>query len=131
MKGRFSTKPTSSASSSTGRARLDQPASVHRGAAAHGARRVAGTRHGHDFHTHLDQEEVIVVRPARSNSGSRRRRPSSAPARPCSSAWAPSIAFNSGQETARLAVALGPCRREEATSGDVSGEEPRRPLRAR
>jgi quercetin dioxygenase-like cupin family protein len=88
--------------------------------------------HGHDFHTHPDQEEVIVVLAGEIEQWLEQEKTV------LRSGEAVFIgkgtvhaSFNTGRETARLAVSLGPCVGEGGYElVDVSAEEPWRSLRA-
>ena len=81
--------------------------------------------YGHDFHKHPDQEEVIYVRSGRIEQWLEER------SRELSSGEAVFIpkdvvhaSFNTGEETAKLTVMLGPCVGEGGyVAVDVTAEE--------
>lgn len=88
--------------------------------------------HGHDFHTHPEQEEVIVVQAGEIEQWLEGEKTVLGPGEAVFIGMGTVHAsFNTGQETARLTVALGPCAGEGGYElVDVSGEEPWRSLRA-
>jgi quercetin dioxygenase-like cupin family protein len=88
--------------------------------------------HGHDFHTHPEQEEVIVVQAGEIEQWLEGEKTVLGPGEAVFIGMGTVHAsFNTGQETARLTVALGPCAGEEGYElVDVSGEEPWRSLRS-
>jgi quercetin dioxygenase-like cupin family protein len=86
---------------------------------------------GHDFHKHPDQEEVIVVQSGHIEQWLEQERsvlgPGDAVFIPADLVHA---SFNTGSETARLTVALGPCAGESGYEAvDVSQDEPWQSLR--
>ena len=88
--------------------------------------------YGHDFHKHPDQEEVIYVRSGRIEQWleqqSRELSPGEAVFIPKDVVHA---SFNTGDETAKLTVMLGPCVGEGGyVAVDVAGEEPWSSLRS-
>ncbi len=88
--------------------------------------------HGHDFHKHPQQEEVIVVRSGRIEQwlerDSRELGPGEAVFIPADVVHA---SFNAGEETAELTVMLGPSVGEGGyESVEMAGEEPWSSLRA-
>lgn len=88
--------------------------------------------HGHDFHTHPAQEEVIVVQAGEIEQWLEGEKTVLGPGEAVFIGMGTVHAsFNTGQETARLTVALGPCAGEAGYElVDVSGEEPWRSLRS-
>ena len=88
--------------------------------------------HGHDFHTHPDQEEVIVVLAGQIEQWLEDEKTVLGPGEAVFIGMGTVHAsFNTGTETARLAVSLGPCAGEGGYElVDVSAEEPWRSLRA-
>jgi quercetin dioxygenase-like cupin family protein len=87
--------------------------------------------HGHDFHKHPTQEEVIVVRSGEIEQWLERDRTT---LRPGEAVFIPAGAvhasFNEGSEAARLLVSLGPCAGEGGYEVvEVAGEEPWSSLR--
>ena len=89
--------------------------------------------HGHDFHTHPEQEEVIVVQAGEIEQWLEREKAVLGPGEAVFiGAGTVHASFNTGEETARLTVALGPCSGEGGYElVDVSSEEPWRSLRPR
>ena len=89
--------------------------------------------HGHDFHTHPEQEEVIVVQAGEIEQWLEREKAVLGPGEAVFiGAGTVHASFNTGEETARLTVALGPCAGEGGYElVDVSSEEPWRSLRER
>jgi quercetin dioxygenase-like cupin family protein len=87
--------------------------------------------HGHDFHVHPDQEEVIVVQAGEIEQWLESEKSMLGPGEAVFiGAGTVHASFNTGGETARLTVALGPCAGEGGYElVDVSGEEPWRSLR--
>jgi quercetin dioxygenase-like cupin family protein len=87
--------------------------------------------HGHDFHRHPDQEEVIVVQAGAIEQWLEEEKTTLGPGEAVFvGAGTVHASFNTGSETARLTVALGPCVGENGYElVDVSGEEPWRSLR--
>ena len=88
--------------------------------------------YGHDFHKHPDQEAVIYVRSGRIEQWleqqSRELSPGEAVFIPKDVVHA---SFNTGDETAKLTVMLGPCVGEGGyVAVDVAGEEPWSSLRS-
>ena len=88
--------------------------------------------YGHDFHKHPDQEEVIYVRSGGIEQWleeqSRELSPGEAVFIPKDVVHA---SFNTGDETAKLTVILGPCVGEGGyVAVDVAGEEPWSSLRS-
>ena len=88
--------------------------------------------HSHDFHKHPDQEEIILVQAGEIEQWVEEK---SAVLGPGEAVFIGKgtvhASFNTGQETARLIVALGPCAGEGGYElVDVSGEEPWRSLRS-
>jgi quercetin dioxygenase-like cupin family protein len=86
---------------------------------------------GHDFHRHPDQEEVIVVQSGRIEQWLEQERSELGPG---DAVFIPAgvvhASFNTGEETARLTVALGPCAGESGYEAeDLSQDEPWRSLR--
>ena len=82
--------------------------------------------HGHDFHKHPGQEEVIVVQGGEIEQWLEGERTMLGPGEAVFiGAGTVHASFNTGNETARLTVALGPC---VGAGGyelvDVSAEEP-------
>jgi quercetin dioxygenase-like cupin family protein len=88
--------------------------------------------HGHDFHLHPDQEEVIVVQTGEVEQWLEGEKTVLGPGEAVFVGKATVHAsFNTGGETARLTVALAPCAGESGYElVDVSGEEPWRSLRS-
>jgi quercetin dioxygenase-like cupin family protein len=88
--------------------------------------------HGHDFHTHPEQEEVIVVQAGEIEQWLEGDKTVLGPGEAVFIGMGTVHAsFNTGQETARLTVALGPCVGESGYElVEVSGEEPWRSLRS-
>jgi quercetin dioxygenase-like cupin family protein len=88
--------------------------------------------HGHDFHTHPEQEEVIVVQAGEIEQWLEGEKTVLGPGEAVFIGMGTVHAsFNTGQETARLTVALGPCVGEGGYElVDVSGEEPWTSLRS-
>lgn len=87
--------------------------------------------HGHDFHTHPEQEEVIVVQAGAIEQWLEGEKTVLGPGEAVFiGKGTVHASFNTGQETARLTVALGPCVGDGGYElVDVSGEEPWRLLR--
>jgi quercetin dioxygenase-like cupin family protein len=87
--------------------------------------------HGHAFHVHPDQEEVIVVQAGEIEQWLESEKSMLGPGEAVFiGAGTVHASFNTGGETARLTVALGPCAGEGGYElVDVSGEEPWRSLR--
>jgi quercetin dioxygenase-like cupin family protein len=87
--------------------------------------------HGHDFHKHPDQEEVIVVQAGEIEQWLEGEKTVLGPGEAVFiGAGTVHASFNTGQETARLTVALAPCVGEGGYElVDVSGEEPWSSLR--
>jgi quercetin dioxygenase-like cupin family protein len=87
--------------------------------------------HGHDFHKHPEQEEVIVVQAGEIEQWLEDEKTMLEPGEAVFIAKGTVHAsFNTGQETARLTVALGPCAGEGGYElVDVSGEAPWSSLR--
>jgi quercetin dioxygenase-like cupin family protein len=86
---------------------------------------------GHDFHRHPDQEEVIVVQSGRIEQWLEQERSELGPG---DAVFIPAgvvhASFNTGEETARLTVALGPCAGQSGYEAeDLSQDEPWRSLR--
>ena len=79
---------------------------------------------GHDFHKHAEQEEVIWVRRADEIEQWLERGPASSVSRPATRVSSRPIvvhaSFNTGAETARLTVVLGPASAPAATSSSTS-----------
>jgi quercetin dioxygenase-like cupin family protein len=88
--------------------------------------------HGHDFHKHPDQEEVIVVLAGEIEQWLEGEKTVLGPGEAVFiGAGTVHASFNTGSETAKLAVSLGPCVGEGGYElVDVSGEEPWGSLRA-
>jgi quercetin dioxygenase-like cupin family protein len=88
--------------------------------------------HSHDFHKHPDQEEVILVQAGEIEQWVEEESAVLGPGEAVFIGMGTVHAsFNTGQETARLVVALGPCAGEGGYElVDVSGEEPWRSLRS-
>jgi quercetin dioxygenase-like cupin family protein len=88
--------------------------------------------HGHDFHVHPEQEEVIVVQAGEIEQWLEGEKTVLGPGEAVFIGMGTVHAsFNTGQETARLTVALGPCVGEGGYElVDVSGEEPWGSLRS-
>jgi quercetin dioxygenase-like cupin family protein len=88
---------------------------------------------GHDFHKHPDQEEVIVVQAGQIEQWLEEDRSLLGPGDAVFiAAGTVHASFNTGDETARLTVALGPCAGESGYEvEDVSQDEPWRSLRER
>ena len=88
--------------------------------------------HGHDFHTHPAQEEVIVVQSGEIEQWLEDERTTLGPGEAVFiGAGTVHASFNTGEETARLTVALGPCVGDGGYElVDVSGEDPWSSLRA-
>ena len=87
--------------------------------------------HGHDFHTHPEQEEVIVVQSGQIEQWLERERTTLGPGEAVFiGAGTVHASFNTGGESATLTVALSPC---VGGGGyelvDVSAEEPWSSLR--
>ena len=89
--------------------------------------------HGHDFHKHPEQEEVIVVQSGEIEQWLEDERTTLGPGEAVFiGAGTVHASFNTGEETARLTVALGPCVGDGGYElVDVSGEDPWSSLRAR
>jgi quercetin dioxygenase-like cupin family protein len=87
--------------------------------------------HGHDFHQHPDQEEVIVVQAGEIEQWLEREKTTLRPGEAVFvGAGTVHASFNTGGQTARLTVALGPCVGETGYELiDVSGDEPWNSLR--
>jgi quercetin dioxygenase-like cupin family protein len=87
--------------------------------------------HGHDFHIHPEQEEVIVVQAGEIEQWLEGDKTMLGPGEAVFiEAGTVHASFNTGSETARLTVALGPCAGEGGYElVDVSSEEPWRSLR--
>ena len=87
--------------------------------------------HGHDFHIHPEQEEVIVVQAGEIEQWLEEEKTTLGPGEAVFiGAGTVHASFNTGSETARLTVALGPCAGEGGYElVDVSSEEPWRSLR--
>jgi quercetin dioxygenase-like cupin family protein len=87
--------------------------------------------HGHDFHIHPEQEEVIVVQAGEIEQWLEGDKTMLGPGEAVFiEARTVHASFNTGSETARLTVALGPCAGEGGYElVDVSSEEPWRSLR--
>lgn len=87
--------------------------------------------HGHDFHRHPDQEEVIVVQAGLIEQWLEQERTTLGPGEAVFIApGTVHASFTSGNEPARLTVALAPCIGEGGYElVDVSGDEPWRSLR--
>ena len=88
--------------------------------------------YGHDFHKHPDQEEVIYIRSGRIEQWLEER---SRELSPGEAVFIPKdvvhASFNTGDETAKLTVMLGPCVGEGGyVAVDVAGEEPWSSLRS-
>jgi quercetin dioxygenase-like cupin family protein len=88
--------------------------------------------HGHDFHKHPEQEEVIVVQAGEIEQWLEGEKTVLGRGEAVFIASGTVHAsFNTGLETARLTVALGPCVGDGGYElVDVSGEEPWRSLRS-
>ena len=88
--------------------------------------------HGHDFHKHPDQEEVIVVQSGEIEQWLEGERTTLGPGEAVFiGAGTVHASFNTGGETARLTVSLGPCVGDGGYElVDVSAEEPWSSLRA-
>jgi quercetin dioxygenase-like cupin family protein len=88
--------------------------------------------HGHDFHTHPEQEEVIVVQAGEIEQWLEGEKAVLGPGEAVFiGKGTVHASFNTGQESARLTVALGPCAGEGGYElVDVSAEEPWRSLRS-
>lgn len=88
--------------------------------------------HGHDFHRHPEQEEVIVVQAGEIEQWLEGESTMLGPGEAVFIAEGTVHAsFNTGHETARLTVALGPCVGDGGYElVDVSGEEPWRSMRS-
>jgi quercetin dioxygenase-like cupin family protein len=86
---------------------------------------------GHDFHRHPDQEEVIVVQAGEIEQWLEQERRTLRPGDAVFiGAGVVHASFNTGGETARLTVALGPCVGDSGYEAvDVAQEEPWRSLR--
>lgn len=89
--------------------------------------------HGHDFHKHPEQEEVIVVQAGEIEQWLEDERTVLGPGEAVFvAAGTVHASFNTGQESSRLTVALGPCVGDGGYElVDVSDEEPWSSLRAR
>jgi quercetin dioxygenase-like cupin family protein len=87
---------------------------------------------GHDFHTHPDQEEMIIVTGGRIEHWIERDRHELAPGDSVFiDAGVVHASFNTGSEDAHLQVVLGPSMGEGGYElVDVSSEEPWKSLRA-
>jgi quercetin dioxygenase-like cupin family protein len=87
--------------------------------------------HGHDFHQHPEQEEVIVVQAGEIEQWLEAEKAVLGPGEAVFiGKGTVHASFNRGRETARLTVALGPCAGEGGYElVDVSAEEPWRSLR--
>jgi quercetin dioxygenase-like cupin family protein len=87
--------------------------------------------HGHDFHIHPGQEEVIVVQAGEIEQWLEGDKTMLGPGEAVFiEAGTVHASFNTGSETARLTVALGPCAGEGGYElVDVSSEDPWRSLR--
>jgi quercetin dioxygenase-like cupin family protein len=87
--------------------------------------------HGHDFHVHPEQEEVIVVQAGEIEQWLEGDKTLLGPGEAVFiGAGTVHASFNTGSETARLTVALGPCVGDGGYElVDVSAEEPWRSLR--
>jgi quercetin dioxygenase-like cupin family protein len=87
--------------------------------------------HGHDFHKHPEQEEVIVVQAGEIEQWLEGEKTVLRPGEAVFIGMGTVHAsFNTGTETARLTVALGPCAGDGGYEVvDVSAEEPWRSLR--
>jgi quercetin dioxygenase-like cupin family protein len=87
---------------------------------------------GHDFHTHPDQEEMIIVKAGRIEQWIEQERHRLDPGDSVYiDADVVHASFNTGGETAHLQVVLGPAVGEGGYElVDVSGEEPWRTLRS-
>jgi quercetin dioxygenase-like cupin family protein len=87
--------------------------------------------HGHDFHKHPDQEEVIVVQAGEIEQWLEAEQTVLGPGEAVFiGKGTVHASFNTGRETARLTVALAPCIGEGGYElVDVSAEEPWRSLR--
>jgi quercetin dioxygenase-like cupin family protein len=87
--------------------------------------------HGHDFHIHPEQEEVIVVQAGEIEQWLEEEKTTLGPGEAVFiEAGTVHASFNTGSQTARLTVALGPCAGEGGYElVDVSSEEPWRSLR--
>ena len=87
--------------------------------------------HGHDFHVHPAQEEVIVVQAGEIEQWLEGEKAMLGPGEAVFiGAGTVHASFNTGGETARLTVALGPCAGDGGYElVDVSAEEPWRSLR--
>jgi quercetin dioxygenase-like cupin family protein len=88
--------------------------------------------HGHDFHTHPEQEEVIVVQAGEIEQWLEDAKTVLGPGEAVFIGMGTVHAsFNTGHDAARLTVALGPCVGDGGYElVDVSGEEPWRSLRS-
>ena len=88
--------------------------------------------HGHDFHKHPEQEEVIVVQAGEIEQWLEGEKTVLGPGEAVFIAKGTVHAsFNTGEETARLTVSLGPCAGEGGYElVDVSGEAPWSSMRA-
>ncbi len=87
--------------------------------------------HGHDFHKHPQQEEVILVREGRIEQWLEQERQALAAGEAIFiEPDTVHASFNTGSETARLTVMLGPCAGEGGYElEDVAAEEPWSSLR--
>jgi quercetin dioxygenase-like cupin family protein len=87
--------------------------------------------HGHDFHVHPEQEEVIVVQAGEIEQWLEQEKTTLGPGEAVFiAAGTVHASFNTGDEPARLTVALGPCVGEVGYElVDVSEEEPWRSAR--
>jgi quercetin dioxygenase-like cupin family protein len=87
--------------------------------------------HGHDFHKHPEQEEVIFVQAGEIEQWLERERTTLGPGEAVFiDADVVHASFNTGSEPARLTVALSPCVGEGGYElVDVSAEEPWSSLR--
>ena len=88
--------------------------------------------HGHDFHKHPEQEEVIVVQSGEIEQWLEGERTTLRPGEAVFiGAGTVHASFNTAGETARLTVSLGPCVGDGGYElVDVSGEEPWSSLRS-
>ncbi len=87
--------------------------------------------HGHDFHKHPQQEEVILVREGRIEQWLEQEPQALAPGEAIFiEPDTVHASFNTGSETARLTVVLGPCVGEGGYEVvEVASEEPWNDLR--
>jgi len=87
--------------------------------------------HGHDFHKHPDQEEVIVVQAGKIEQWLEQEKTTLGPGEAVFiSAGTVHASFNTADEPARMTVALAPCVGEGGYElVDVSAEQPWRSVR--